>query len=122
VIETGKNGLLVPAGGAGQLAQAIQRFASDPELRHNLAGSCAVRAGSRFGLPEQAKRHQQLYEELRASKQPTPRQEPSTAVQPLAPFGQSYRTAFPRLLRHARTERIKKRWPLLARLLRLNQV
>jgi glycosyltransferase involved in cell wall biosynthesis len=122
VIETGKNGLLVPADSAGQLAQAIQRFAADPELRHNLAGSCAVRAGSRFGLPEQAKQHQQLYEELRASKQPAAREAPSAAVQPLAPFGQSYATAFPLLLRHARKERLKKRWPLLARLLRLDQV
>jgi glycosyltransferase involved in cell wall biosynthesis len=143
VIESGKNGLLVPAGDAGALARAIQDVATNPELRHNLASGCEAQAGSRFGLREQAKRYEQLYKELRPSGQashhgsadiPVRQAAPQEAedrkvraptqpasVQPLAPFGRSYATVYPRLLKYAKAERSKKRWSKLSRLLRFGQ-
>jgi glycosyltransferase involved in cell wall biosynthesis len=166
VIESGKNGLLVPAGDARALARAIQDFATDPELRRKLAGGCATQATSRFGLREQARAYEQLYEDLRpsggASCQATAQGAPAAghrsadipvrhalrqeladknvrapmrpaeqlprlkespvSVQPLAPLGRSFEAAYPRLLKYAKQERFKKRWPRMSRLLRPEQV
>jgi len=121
VIESGQNGLLVPAGDAGQLARAIQDFVEDPDFRLKLTGGCTAQAGSRFSLREQARRHQQLYEDLRRSGPASHPEEPPTAVQPLAPFGRVFGEFYPRLLRQASRERFKRRWPFLSRLFRIDK-
>jgi glycosyltransferase involved in cell wall biosynthesis len=59
VVHDGVNGLLVPAGDAGALADAVRRYFADDELRERLHGAAAesVRAYDRetvFGQIEQA--------------------------------------------------------------------
>jgi glycosyltransferase involved in cell wall biosynthesis len=109
-VEDGRNGLLVPAGDAEHLARAIQRFAASPELRRSLAEGCSAQSRECFGFTEQARRHRALYEELRRARQGSGSAASPSPVQPLAPFGQAFRTFYPALWRRARKERLKRRW------------
>jgi glycosyltransferase involved in cell wall biosynthesis len=109
-IEHGKNGLLAPAADAEQLAQAMQRFAASPELRRTLTEGCGAPSRARFGFAEQARRHRVLYEEVRRAGPAASPVGPASAVQPLAPFGQAFKTFYPALWWRARNERLKRRW------------
>lgn len=50
IVEEGRTGLLVPAGDAVALADAVQRLLSDPDLARDLAETGHREAGARFGV------------------------------------------------------------------------
>lgn len=60
-IRDGIDGLLVPPGDATQLAQAIDRFLSDAELRNKLGASARARAIEHYGLDQVVDRIEVMY-------------------------------------------------------------
>ena len=115
-IQSGQNGLLVPAGNIAQLARAIRDLVLDPNLRRQLAENCSTEAAARFALREQAGRYLALYGELRGRCQSLRSAGTPVAVQPLTPFGEPFARFYPALQRRARQERRKRFWRKLERL------
>jgi glycosyltransferase involved in cell wall biosynthesis len=115
-VESGRNGLLVAGVDAGLLGRAIEDFAGSAELRAKLAAGCTEELRSRFAMEEQARRHRELYEELLRAKPTVAPREPAEAALPMMPFGRAFDAYYPALLRRAKSERLKRRWPFLHRL------
>jgi glycosyltransferase involved in cell wall biosynthesis len=55
LVEDGKLGFLVPPGDAGALAQALERLASDPELRRQFGAEARRKALAEFDLHQNAR-------------------------------------------------------------------
>lgn len=65
VVEHGCNGLLVPVGDAGALADALTRLADDRELLEKFGAEAARRARDRFGADAVSSQVAALYERIR---------------------------------------------------------
>lgn len=61
-VESEKSGLLVEAGNAESLAQAIRRVLEQPELASALARAGRERAGTFFSIDRSVEQHEALYE------------------------------------------------------------
>ena len=65
IIESGRNGVLVPARDPAALADAIARLLADPEQRRTLAAAAALKLPE-FTIESTARRYGALYKELLA--------------------------------------------------------
>jgi sugar transferase (PEP-CTERM/EpsH1 system associated) len=61
LVEDGGTGILVPSGDAPAMADAIERFASDPSLRERAGAAGSLRARSLFGLDRMIREYEGLY-------------------------------------------------------------
>jgi glycosyltransferase involved in cell wall biosynthesis len=61
LIDSGENGILVPAADAEALAQAIERLIRDPELRTRLAGAGRRKVIESYNLRANAERLAELF-------------------------------------------------------------
>jgi glycosyltransferase involved in cell wall biosynthesis len=69
LVDDGRTGLLVPAGDAAALADALGRLVRSPELRERLGDAAARHAASEFSAVRTAQRYLRLYRSL-ASGEP----------------------------------------------------
>jgi len=69
LVDDGRTGLLVPAGDAAALADALGRLVRSPELRGRLGDAAARYAASEFSAVRTAQRYLRLYRSL-ASGEP----------------------------------------------------
>ena len=69
VVRRGENGTLVPIGGVRELSVALQRYLSDPALRHGHGFNSRARAVDCFDLSLMAARYAEMYEALISSDQ-----------------------------------------------------
>jgi len=63
-VAHGETGLLVPAGDAGALRDAIATLLDDAALRHRLGGAGRERMRREFSIAEMARRHVEVYESV----------------------------------------------------------
>lgn len=64
VVTDGEHGLLVPVEDPDALADAMARFAGDPELRHKLGEAGRLRVQSQFSFTEMTKKYEAIYDRL----------------------------------------------------------
>lgn len=62
IVEPGVEGLLVPAGDAGALADAIERLLRDPRLRSAMGSAGPRKAAARFDRSRNARRMMEIFE------------------------------------------------------------
>jgi glycosyltransferase involved in cell wall biosynthesis len=67
LLESGKEGLLIPPGDPAALAAAMLRVAGDRDLRLQLGGAGRARAVTEFSLDATAANYQRLYDRVRNS-------------------------------------------------------
>jgi len=63
LIESGKDGLLVPPNNPSLLADALDQLLSAPELREKLAQAARAKMEARFSIDGSAKQLQALFED-----------------------------------------------------------
>jgi glycosyltransferase involved in cell wall biosynthesis len=82
LIEDGHTGLLFVAGDEDKFAAALERLATQPDLRRQLATAARERAKARFSINVVRQQFQDLYQELLSQKSRVDlvRHEPTTAV------------------------------------------
>jgi len=61
LIESGKDGLLVPPNNVSLLADALDQLLNAPELRENLARAARAKMEARFSIEESAKELRALF-------------------------------------------------------------
>jgi glycosyltransferase involved in cell wall biosynthesis len=64
IVTDGVDALLVPAGSAEALADALKRVATDPALRARLSEAGRRTAESRFSTRAMLSRYESLYDEI----------------------------------------------------------
>ena len=64
VVNNGENGILVPVGNVRELTIALQKYLSDPTLRHQHGFNSRRRATDYFDLSLMAERYAKMYESL----------------------------------------------------------
>lgn len=64
LVVEGETGLLVPAGDAGALAEALRRLVEDPALRGRVGAAARERVLEHFDLPDFRRAHLELYRRL----------------------------------------------------------
>ena len=64
VVESGRNGWLVPPGDSVALAEVIGRLAGDAELRRRLGSAARTRILERYSIDREVAAYEELYEEL----------------------------------------------------------
>jgi glycosyltransferase involved in cell wall biosynthesis len=64
LVESGRQGWVVPPSGCGALSAAMMRLAENASLRRSMGAAAAARAHARFGQEQMVKTYESLYEEL----------------------------------------------------------
>jgi len=64
VIDSGRNGLLVPEGDVSALADALQRLLVEPEFAQALGSAARLRAVQEHGLPLMRARYEEIFRSL----------------------------------------------------------
>jgi N-acetyl-alpha-D-glucosaminyl L-malate synthase BshA len=68
VVESGRSGLLVPAGDVDGIARSVERLIADPALRSRLGEAARIRARSHFSAEAIIPRYEELYRRVCAGK------------------------------------------------------
>lgn len=67
IIETGASGLIVPIGGAAEIAAAVGALLADENLRKTLGGEAQKRVRERFSLDKMISETERIYQTLETS-------------------------------------------------------
>jgi glycosyltransferase involved in cell wall biosynthesis len=69
VVQSGRSGLLVPAGDVPALRTALADLVADPQARARMGAAAHERIASQFSIELEARRHEALYDEVLGSAQ-----------------------------------------------------